>query len=127
MQKYELDFLSPDGSSIMFEIIIQSSDDKSVRNAIKPILLKHYLESLIEIYSYSDLLNMYNEGKDVSIANLEKIVWSKDRPLYKCLSCNNSGKIQETTCSGCLYEYANQLGHMDKGGCLYSSSYSSEN
>ena len=36
-----------------------------------------------------------------------------------CMNCGGNGEICECTCEGCRFGYANQLGHMDPGGCLY--------
>ena len=33
---------------------------------------------------------------------------------------------KKVTCDGCKYGILNQLGHMDKGGCLYSPSSDEE-
>ena len=36
-----------------------------------------------------------------------------------CMNCGSNGETCDCTCEGCRFGYANQLGHMDPGGCLY--------
>ena len=41
------------------------------------------------------------------------------RVILKKLKKMEKEVKEEISCYGCLHDIANQLGHMDEGGCLY--------
>ena len=45
---------------------------------------------------------------------MRKVILQKTEKLEK-----EQKQKTETTCYGCLNDIANQLGHMEEGGCLY--------
>ena len=120
--RYELDFLSPGGRSILFEINVidntsKKTRDENIKKQIRPILYKDYLLLLLENYTYDELYSVFTNNREVPIKELEKIAWHTDLPKYQCIGVS---KISD--CFGCRDEVFNQLGHMESGGCLYISS-----
>ena len=89
-QKYELDFLTPDGGSIMFDLSVEMSPDRKTierqfQKKMAPILKNHYLNLLLKHYSHEELYYVYTHGFDVPRDELENIIWNSDKPKYKCL------------------------------------------
>ena len=120
MEIYEVEFLCPNGESLLFEIDIEDPVDKEdrekrIKEIMKPILLNNYLELLLTVYSYEELCIFYNAGILPPREELERMVWYTDKPTYRCMSINKVPK-----CTGCRDGILNQYGHMDLGGCLYN-------
>ena len=105
---YEVEFITPDGSELVIEL------NTANKESMKPHLLKNYLSLLLKNYSYEDIILLYNNGDNVDSKKLEKIVWKQDNPKYECVRI-------EKICQACKDGIANQLGHMEPGGCLYNA------
>lgn len=108
---YEVEFITPDGSELILNLY---EDEDKIKQAMKPYLLKNYLELLLKNYPYEDICLLYNNGENVDVKRLEKIVWKQDNPKYECIRVD---KI----CPACRDGVANQLGHMEPGCCLYNA------
>lgn len=106
--------MCPDGSELSFEIDVEDNTDETIQKAIKPFLFENYITLHLKNYSYDELILWYNGGKNVSIEELQKIVWKQDSPKYQCM------RIRKI-CNACREGLANQIAHMSLGGCLYNA------
>ena len=77
-------------------------------------------ETSYEIDENYPLLRFDMNSDDEIIHTINKFrhsgIWKVN---HICMNCGGNGEICECTCEGCRFGYANQLGHMDLGGCLY--------
>ena len=59
--------------------------EKETTRIVKDLLYDHYLYSLLELFERCELYISYNYGLDVPDKKLRKIVWTIDKPKYKCI------------------------------------------
>jgi hypothetical protein len=62
-----------------------------------------------DMNSYDEIVHTINKFRHSGIWKVNHI----------CMNCGGNGETCGCTCEGCRLGHANQLGHMDPGGCLY--------
>jgi hypothetical protein len=117
MEEYDVAFKSPYNETINFIQKFLKKPKPEIEEIIRiltPSLMSHYISSLNKDYTNKELFKIYEAN---NYEELKEKIWKRNKPEYTFISIRKK-------CLGCEAEFENQLGHMEKGGCLYCSSNS---